>query len=100
MIAEIPPDFISGCFCFVYISVSIHTVFIFFKNILICEFKGYWYAETNDFDTILEDDKKKIAEYCSNPYDYSLGVAVLLNKDSYEIKCYSKNGDEFNWEKI
>lgn len=62
------------------------------KDVMVCEFKGYWYFEKQLGDEI-NKDKVKIEEYCDidGEYRYQMGVMILLEETQYQVEIYDPN---------
>lgn len=60
------------------------------NNLLVMEFKTYWYGDQ-------ETDIKKIREFMDgsdNPYHYKFGMAILIDKFTAKIQMYSNDSED------
>lgn len=70
------------------------------KNIMICEFKGYWFRSNSEMQQAIKDDKVKVEKFCDlkGKFRYILGFVIHLNKEYFTIYNYDVNQKKWNAE--
>ena len=80
------PNFPNG----VYPDLIIHKRDNNDDNLLVIEFKTYW----NKAHTSVENDKKKVNQLMYDPYNYSYGLVVIVERTIDELQIIQITGKE------